>query len=100
MTALYERPLSAGEKDVGAFEAALWERPLHRNRMALFSAHQMGGYRLGTDARTSVTGPDGSVHGIEGLHVADGSLFPTPTGVNPMLTIMAVATLVARRLAD
>lgn len=35
------------------------------------------------------------VEGVDGLVVADSSLFPSNIGVNPMLSIMAVATLVA-----
>ena len=41
--------------------------------------------------------PDGAVRGVEGLYVADASLLPTSVGVNPMMTIIACATHVARR---
>jgi len=45
--------------------------------------------------------PDGRVRirggrVIPGLYVCDGSLFPTGIGVNPMITIMALARRVAR----
>jgi choline dehydrogenase-like flavoprotein len=43
--------------------------------------------------------PDGRVRGYENLYVADASLFPTSTGVNPQLTIMALATHVAAGIA-
>ena len=38
------------------------------------------------------------VHGTDGLYVADGSVVPSALGVNPQVTIMALATRLARRL--
>ncbi len=70
------------------------------NRGTLFSAHQMGSARAGTDARTSVCDPDGRVRGVASLYVADASLFPTSVGVNPMVTVMAMAARVARTVHE
>ena len=50
---------------------------------------------MGSDARTSVTNAYGQVHDEEGLYVADASLFPKSSHVNPYLTIMALADRVA-----
>ena len=44
--------------------------------------------------------PYGKVRGYEGLWVADASLFPSPIGVNPMETIMALATRNAERMLE
>jgi choline dehydrogenase-like flavoprotein len=55
---------------------------------------------MDADAATGVVGTDGAVHGAEGLYVADGSLLPSSIGVNPMMTIIAMASRVARQLAD
>jgi choline dehydrogenase-like flavoprotein len=73
------------------------------NRTALFSAHQMGTLRMGASRRDHVCDPRGRVRAgrirnrvIGGLYVADASLFPTGIGVNPMLTVMALARRVAR----
>jgi choline dehydrogenase-like flavoprotein len=60
----------------------------------------MGTARMGSDAASSVVAPDGQVHGLPGLYVADGSLLPTALGVNPMVTIIAVARRIAQELAD
>ena len=75
------------------------------NRVFAFSAHQMGTARAGGNPRASVCDPDGRVRSdqtwapIGGLYVADASLFPSAAGVNPMLTIMALAERTARAIA-
>jgi choline dehydrogenase-like flavoprotein len=63
------------------------------------SRHLFGTLRVGTDPRTSVTDADGRFHDLENLYAADGSVFPTSSGYNPTLTIMAVARRIAHRLA-
>lgn len=68
--------------------------------MPLFSAHQMGSCHMGCSRATSAVDPDGCVWDVEGLFVADGSLFPTPSGVNPMITIYGVSHLVASGIAQ
>ena len=55
---------------------------------------------MGADARRSVADGAGAVHGVRGLYVADGSTFPGSSGVNPMITIMAVADHIGRGLVD
>ena len=68
------------------------------NSLSLFSAHQMSTCRMATSPKRGVVDPDGKVFGIKNLYVADASVFPTASGVNPMLTIMATADLISRRL--
>jgi len=58
----------------------------------------MGTARMGGDPATAVCDPAGRVHDTVGLRIADASLLPTPLGINPMETIMVLATLVARDL--
>ena len=72
-------------------------RPEH---LELFTPHLMGTARMGTDARHSVIDLNGQVWDLPGLFVADASVFPTAIGVNPQVTIMALATRIGRRLAD
>ena len=59
----------------------------------------MGTARMDADPARGVTGTDGAVHGAEGLYVADASLLPSSIGVNPMMTIAAMAGQVARQIA-
>jgi len=53
--------------------------------------HQCGTARMGNDPQTSVTNRFGQVHDIDNLFVADGSVFVTGGGFNPVLTILAMA---------
>lgn len=60
--------------------------------------HQAGTLRMGSDPLTSVTDPSGRVHGYDNLWVSDGSVHVTNGGVNPVLTIMALAFRTADNL--
>lgn len=74
--------------------------PVGRNRLNVFSAHQMGTCRMGQDKRNAVCDANGEVFGIRGLYIGDASAFPLSSGVNPMITIMAMAHHTAHRIAD
>ena len=41
----------------------------------------------------------GKVWGVEGLYVADASVFPSASGVNPMVTNMAISDWISRGVA-
>lgn len=62
------------------------------------STHLHGTCRSGTDPRTSVTDPDGRVHSLDNVVVADGGVLPFPGGVNPTLTIQTLALRTACQL--
>ncbi|KAI8146689.1 hypothetical protein BJV82DRAFT_599460 [Fennellomyces sp. T-0311] len=66
----------------------------------IFSAHQMGTCRLGISPKASATQPTGETWEVKDLYVADASLFPSASGVNPMVTIEAVALHVATGIAQ
>jgi len=55
------------------------------------TAHILGGCPFGRDAQEGVVGLDGQVHNYPGLYVVDGSIVPANPGVNPSLTITALA---------
>ena len=67
---------------------------------ALYSFHIMGSARMGESPSRSAASPSGETWDVRNLVVADGSAFPIASGVNPMITIEAIAHLNARRLAD
>ncbi|HEX6522914.1 MAG TPA: GMC family oxidoreductase [Streptosporangiaceae bacterium] len=78
----------------------LLARPVPRNSMRLFSIHLMGTARMNEDPRRGVVGSYGEFHGAKGLFVTDASLFPGPTGLNPMETVIALALRNARHMID
>jgi choline dehydrogenase-like flavoprotein len=61
--------------------------------------HQAGTCRMGNDPAMSVTDAWGRVWGHDNLHIVDGSLHVTNGGVNPVLTILALAYRVSRGVA-
>ena len=66
--------------------------------LELFTPHLMGTCRIGSTPENSVVNLRGEVWDLPGCYVADASLFPTAIGVNPQITIMALATRIARRV--
>jgi choline dehydrogenase-like flavoprotein len=54
-------------------------------------SHALGTVRIGADTRRAPLTADGRFRGVDNLYVADGSALPTSAGVNPSLTIAAVA---------
>ena len=63
-----------------------------------FGLHLMGGCSMGTDPRRSVVNEGFQVHGQDRVYVADSSIFPNAPGINPALTIMALAERLSRQL--
>jgi choline dehydrogenase-like flavoprotein len=63
------------------------------------ASHMMGTAVMGPDAATNVVRPDGRTHDVDGLWVADSSIFPTNLGVNPAHTIAAMSWCIAQRVA-
>jgi choline dehydrogenase-like flavoprotein len=68
------------------------------SELRLEAFHPMGTARIASDPAAGVCSPQGAVNGVDGLYVADGSLFPSSVGVNPMMTIIAFSQRVAAGL--
>lgn len=84
--------------DLDAYIAQAQAVPFAAGGHRMFSAHQMGTCRLGADPASSVADPDGQLHDTPGVWVADASGFPTASGVNPMVSTMALAHRTAGRI--
>lgn len=101
---MHEESIRAGhahrERAAGWMEASgarrVWRSPIANVLSA--GQHQAGTARMGHDEATSVTDPFGRVHGHGGLWVMDASLHVTNGGVNPVLTILALAYRCAEEL--
>ena len=94
------RDTATTQREVDRFCDRIMTERVDGNWSLLFSAHQMGTCRMGRDPRTAVCDERGAVFGVRGLYVADASVFPASSGVNPMLTVMALAQCVANRIGD
>jgi choline dehydrogenase-like flavoprotein len=77
--------------DLEAYIQRIRRQPVRADGIKMFSAHQMGTCRMGSDPQTSVANPWGELHDTPGVWVGDASAFPTATGTNPMISIMALA---------
>jgi choline dehydrogenase-like flavoprotein len=72
---------------------------LRPQQLSLMAFHPLGTCRMaGAEAQGPVDG-DGRLRGYEGIYVSDGSIVPSSLGVNPQITIMALATRIAFKLA-
>ena len=68
-------------------------------QFTFYTTHHIGTARMGGSPAISATDPDGATWDVRNLIVADGSCFPTATGVNTTISIEAVAYMNAKRLA-
>jgi choline dehydrogenase-like flavoprotein len=59
----------------------------------------MGTCRMSATEREGVVDPQGKVWGTEGVYVTDASVFPSSSGVNPMVTNMAISDFISRGVA-
>lgn len=78
----------------------IFARRIPKDTMEVVTVHMMGTAAMGGDPTRHVCDSYGKVYDTDGLWVADASLFPSPVGVNPMETIMALATRNAERILD
>ena len=80
--------------------ARLRRAKIHARDLDLTAYHPLGTARMGIDPAHSVVGQDHQCHDTEGLYVVDGASVPSSLGVNPQVTIMAMATRAAEKIAN
>jgi choline dehydrogenase-like flavoprotein len=98
VTTLHDPPLEMRSPDD---IARIDSMPYQVGSIPVFTAHQMGGSRMGDDPRRSVvSSEDLRMHAYTNVHIIDGSVFPTSLGVNPQESIYGLARLMATRLAQ
>lgn len=88
-----------GVGSLQGFEADLRAAGTDPGRMALAALHLMGSCRMGGSPSSSAVDPDGQTWDVRDLYVADASCFPTASGVNPQISVGAIAHMTASRLA-
>ncbi len=99
LSRLRELFLAAGAREVYLpLPAGVAPASARPRDLTLMAFHPLGTARADARPTHGVTDGDLAVHGIAGLHVADGSVVPSSLGVNPQLTIMALATRLAFKL--
>ncbi len=86
-------------EDVEQFIDAVKGLSMAPREIGLFSAHQMGTCRMGSDPETSVADGFGQLHDTAGVWIGDASAFPTASGTNPMFTVMSLARRTAAAIA-
>jgi long-chain-alcohol oxidase len=90
----YEPGLGSRERFLAETDACGWRA----GRCAFYSFHQMGTARMGSTPESSACRPDGETWDVRNLSVCDASTFPNASGVNPMVTIEAIAYMNANEL--
>ncbi|MFQ5458157.1 MAG: GMC family oxidoreductase [Myxococcota bacterium] len=88
----FTRPLTlTSTKEIAQIE----RMPTGPNDTALVSYHPQGTCRMGPESGSAVVGLDGQVHDLQGLFIADASVFPTSVSVNTQIPTYGMATKIA-----
>ncbi|MEW6510631.1 MAG: GMC family oxidoreductase [Bacteroidota bacterium] len=74
-----------------AIESVLAASEFGPNQISLYSAHPLGTCRMGARPEESVVDSHGQTHDVRGLFIIDGSITCTSLGVNPQVTLLALA---------
>jgi choline dehydrogenase-like flavoprotein len=89
-------PVLEGRKGLDAFR----KTKLSAGDVLWTSYHPLGTAKMGKDPKTSVIGLDHQSHDVPGLYIVDASAVPGPLGVNPQITIMAMANRASERISE
>lgn len=81
-----------------SFIKKVWDHGIVSNSTLIGSAHQMSSNKMGANCFEGAVKPNGESWEFRDLYVADASILPTATGVNPMISTYAIAYGVAQKL--
>lgn len=95
----YDRVRTEMKKIAGALGGHFVENPLGKFKK-IIAVHPLGGCPMGNSPAEGVVDPGGEAFGHPGLYVVDASILPTSVGVNPSLTIAAMAEYIAERFPE
>ncbi len=105
----FEERLAKGEAKDPEFSDPVFKAWLQKlragiNTLSTFSpvasAHQMGSCRMSATPEAGVVDQNGKVWGREGLYVADASVLPSASGVNPMITNLSISDWISRGISE
>ena len=81
-------------------EAGLTIDLVRQQRIQITSGHPMGGCALGGNPKRDVVDSWGRSWDVDGLYIADSSIFPTSLGVNPCYTVYALGRHIAQGIVE
>ncbi|KAI1426013.1 long chain fatty alcohol oxidase [Xylaria sp. FL1777] len=87
------------DPDFSAWVKLIEKTGLNSPLVKFMCAHQMGSCKMSAKPQDGVVDPKGKVWGTQNLYVADASVFPSASGVNPMITNMAIADYISRGIS-
>lgn len=88
-------PVEGGSELTSPSDRPLAGRTLRASALSLMAFHPLGTARADADPDRGVVEGNLRLHGVDGLYVSDASAVPSSLGVNPQITIMALATRLA-----
>lgn len=91
----FDHPIVERPEDIDMVIQRRWTP----KNLLLSAYHAVGTAKIGLTGKDSAIDTNHQCHNVPGLFVVDGSSIPTSLGVNPQVTIMALATRAAEKIA-
>ncbi|HEX3598222.1 MAG TPA: GMC family oxidoreductase N-terminal domain-containing protein [Polyangiaceae bacterium] len=91
-------PGAIDEMRSSADTESLLQRKLGARHLQMSATHVFGSCRMSKEG--GAVDERGRVRGVDGIYVADASIFPSPSAVNPQATIMALSDIITRQLGE
>jgi long-chain-alcohol oxidase len=89
----------ASDNRIQKYLSTVSRQGIKSHQVALFSPYQMGSCRMGISPFQGAVDLNGETWECDNLFVMDSSIFPSAAGVNPIITVLAIAKMLSTRLA-